>query len=670
MKKKIVAITAAVTVAFSTSPAFALDLGYLLDLSAPSVKAFTGSTTLLNQGNVGLQATITDDLSGVAEASVVFKTPETQQNRVVTLQNTSGDIWAGDLVIAANDEEGTWQVSEVTAKDKAGHVAHATVTFSVVVDQTPPNPPQVDQVTDQSTKVTGKSNVNESIAIKVAGVTIANGPTDATGKYSIAIPVQKAGTEIAVTTIDQATNESNSTKVIVKDVTKPAPPVVEEVVRACANKVHGTTEPKATIKAKVGGNVVASVKAGDDGAFILQPPYLKEGTVVQFTATDEAGNESDPVTRTLVDGTPPPMPSIYVEITDQTTTLTGSAEAGSTIKVKANGTVIYTGTLAAGATYYTATIPKQKAGTLIEITATDANGNESMPSKITVTSTDKTAPAAPVVQLVTEQSTVVKGQAEAGSTVTVKSSATGQLLGQGTADASGKFEIAIPAQAFGTSLFVNAKDEAGNVSVATKITVKGIVNFPVKEEGATAKVFTDLDSVPWALDAISEMSTIGIVKGKSDTEFDPNNNVTRAEFASLMVRTLGLTGQGTNPFKDVTSEDWFMEDVSIAYKYGIITGISSTEFAPNDPITREEMATMIVRAMRVAGDFKANNVYGTLSQYADYSLISDWAGESVAIASEKGLVKGVENNCFSPDTKATRAQAAVIIYRFYQLFNN
>lgn len=266
---------------------------------------------------------------------------------------------------------------------------------------------------------------------------------------------------------------------------------------------------------------------------------------------------------------------------------------------------------------------------------------------------DTTIPTVPKVNKVTEQSNKINGEAEAGSTVTIKVGAT--FIGQGLATAEGTFSIAIPVQKAGTELTITATDKAGNSSVG--FTVKVVAVF-----------FTDLQSVPWAKEAIETMAGLGIVNGVGNNRFDPDNNVTRAQFARLIIKTLGITGTASNPFTDVKSSDWFANDVALAYKYGIVNGVTATEFAPESPITRQEMAVMMMRAIKYKQQVAANDVNGTLSKYTDHYQIDSWAIEGVVISIEQGLMNGMTQTTFSPKTNATRAQSAVIMYRFYQKF--
>lgn len=339
-------------------------------------------------------------------------------------------------------------------------------------------------------------------------------------------------------------------------------------------------------------------------------------------------------------------------VTDKSTAVTGTAEAAAKIIIKNGTTQLGTGTAASDGKFSIA-IPVQKAGTTLSVTATDQAGNVSPATKVVVI--DGTAPAAPTVNAVNINTTKVTGKAEAGSTVQVYTA--NQLIGQATASSAGAYTVPVSRLIGNTKITVYATDKAGNRSAGTTITVKPV-----------AVTFKDLGNVQWAKENIETMASLGIINGVGDNKYEPNSNITRAQFATLIIKTLNIRGTATEPFSDVNPSDWFANDVALAYKNKIINGVSSTEFAPNQNITRQEMAVMMVRAMSLKQSIKAKDINGTLSKYKDQGEIATWARESVAIAIEQGLMNGVSETTFSPKTNATRAQSAVIMYRFYEKF--
>ncbi|WP_282943585.1 S-layer homology domain-containing protein [Paenibacillus sp. RC67] len=178
------------------------------------------------------------------------------------------------------------------------------------------------------------------------------------------------------------------------------------------------------------------------------------------------------------------------------------------------------------------------------------------------------------------------------------------------------------------------------------------------------KSFTDLQG-HWAKADVELLANKRIVNGTTDQLFTPDSNITRAEFAALLVRSLGLLEVKADGFRDVQSSDWFATDVGTAYKAGLITGYEDGTFKPNDNITREQMVTMIVRALKVGGkEVKLDKA--ALDSFADRASIGDWSKDAVAQALSAGIVQGMSNKEFAPQDKATRAQAATTLKRMLQ----
>ncbi|MFF2890558.1 S-layer homology domain-containing protein [Paenibacillus sp. NPDC057967] len=168
----------------------------------------------------------------------------------------------------------------------------------------------------------------------------------------------------------------------------------------------------------------------------------------------------------------------------------------------------------------------------------------------------------------------------------------------------------------------------------------------------------------WAGRAIEVVAAKGAINGKADGVFDPNANVTRAEFAKMLVRALDLeNGSATENFADVNASDWFAPYVAAAADKGIIKGKTATKFDPSAPIKRAEMATMITRALQlVNGSKDVANIDAALAVFSDAAQINETLKAGVAFAASKEIVVGSDGK-FAPNANATRAQAAVIIYR-------
>ena len=182
--------------------------------------------------------------------------------------------------------------------------------------------------------------------------------------------------------------------------------------------------------------------------------------------------------------------------------------------------------------------------------------------------------------------------------------------------------------------------------------------------------FADTASVEsWAGRAIDIAAAKGIVQGKGNAKFDPAGDVTRAEFAKMIAKTFFLEdGTTTESFGDVADGDWYQTYVAVAAKHGIVNGRSQELFAPQDKITREELATMIARAMvNIWGYSPAADAESELAQFSDASLIDDVHRANVAFVVQQGLMIG-NNGKFNPDGYATRAEAAVVIQRLLDAY--
>ena len=161
------------------------------------------------------------------------------------------------------------------------------------------------------------------------------------------------------------------------------------------------------------------------------------------------------------------------------------------------------------------------------------------------------------------------------------------------------------------------------------------------------KSFGDLDSVPWAKTAINSLLGMGIVKGRSEEIFAPNDNITRAEFISLVVKTFELDRIPIGTFLDVRPEHWYYRDVMIAQNMGIVSGVGNNYFHPNRPIKREDMAVILARTLRITGNPLPHKDNSILEKFSDSHLISDYALSSLAVTHGAGIINGKGGNILS-----------------------
>ena len=175
--------------------------------------------------------------------------------------------------------------------------------------------------------------------------------------------------------------------------------------------------------------------------------------------------------------------------------------------------------------------------------------------------------------------------------------------------------------------------------------------------------FTDTKGVPWAEEAIENMAGMGILKGVTDTLFKPGNVITRAEFTAVIVRAFGLETAPVGSLADVKSNKWYYKEVMIAENLGVISGDANNRFYPDSPITREDIALMIFKALEASGRKFSIHDNSVLEKFIDKDQISPHAVSSMATLVGEGIIEGLQGNAVGPKYAATRAQAAVFVYR-------
>ncbi|OMF12901.1 hypothetical protein BK131_16815 [Paenibacillus amylolyticus] len=178
--------------------------------------------------------------------------------------------------------------------------------------------------------------------------------------------------------------------------------------------------------------------------------------------------------------------------------------------------------------------------------------------------------------------------------------------------------------------------------------------------------FADVEN-HWAKDAVNDMGSRMVIQGVNDTTFNPDKSITRAEFAAIIVRGLGLKlGEGPQPFRDVTTKDWYSSAVQTAASYELINGFEDGTFRPNDTITREQAMTLIARAMKLTGladqyaNLDANEI---LSAFKDSANAGNWAKGNIALTAKAGLISGRSDGQLAAKANVTRAEVATLIQR-------
>lgn len=188
--------------------------------------------------------------------------------------------------------------------------------------------------------------------------------------------------------------------------------------------------------------------------------------------------------------------------------------------------------------------------------------------------------------------------------------------------------------------------------------------------------FLDLDGSEWFATAVQALADQGVMFPQPDGAFDPSDPVTRAELAGYLTRILQLPLDSTSPFSDVDHYSWCAGYVGAMHDAGLILGTTDTTFSPDLPVSRQQAATFIMRALRyylskqnqtdaIGAEPTGEDVGAWLAGYRDRELIADSHAGAVADAYRLRIMQGGEDGWFFPSLTVSRAQIAVMLYRAF-----
>ncbi|WP_261302058.1 S-layer homology domain-containing protein [Paenibacillus andongensis] len=195
---------------------------------------------------------------------------------------------------------------------------------------------------------------------------------------------------------------------------------------------------------------------------------------------------------------------------------------------------------------------------------------------------------------------------------------------------------------------------SGSVSHFTKFAVLVSEIAKTVQPQTNETDFADIKG-HWSEANVRELVKLSAINGYTDKSFKPNANITRAEFVTVIVKAFHLGAQDGKTFAD-TETHWAKSAIATAAAAGIVAGYSDNSFGPDDLITREQMAAIVVRAAKLAATDKSIN-------FPDSADISDWARSALATAIAKGLINGYEDGTVKPKVNTTRAEAVTVILR-------
>jgi len=186
-------------------------------------------------------------------------------------------------------------------------------------------------------------------------------------------------------------------------------------------------------------------------------------------------------------------------------------------------------------------------------------------------------------------------------------------------------------------------------------------------EDCPISTFTDLNSAEWYHDGVHFCIENDLMIGTSDDLFAPNGTTTRAQIVTILWRLAGEPVVNyLMQFEDVEAETWYTEAVRWASAEGIVLGYSDTAFGPNDPITREQLATILYRYEQYKGG-GFTGAWMIRMDYVDLADVSDWAYEAMCWMSMNEVVTGKPGKILDPKGSAVRAEAASMLYQYWKV---
>lgn len=185
---------------------------------------------------------------------------------------------------------------------------------------------------------------------------------------------------------------------------------------------------------------------------------------------------------------------------------------------------------------------------------------------------------------------------------------------------------------------------------------------------SSALPFTDVGDSDWFRDSVAYVYSHQLMNGTAPDAFSPYGTTTRAMIVTILYRYEGSPAAGGSSFQDVPAGQYYTSAVAWAAQHGVVNGYNSTQFAPNDSITREQMAAILYRYAQ----YKGLDVSGRadLSRYTDGKRVSSYARDPMSWANHQSFINGVDSHTLQPGGFASRAQVATILMRFCQYVEN
>lgn len=193
-----------------------------------------------------------------------------------------------------------------------------------------------------------------------------------------------------------------------------------------------------------------------------------------------------------------------------------------------------------------------------------------------------------------------------------------------------------------------------------------LVSATLSASAANVPDMTDIPSGSWYESAVQYCLNNNYMNGESETKFNPNGTVSRAQMVQVLYNLEGQPGytSGHTPFEDITPGSWYYNAVRWSEENGIASGTSATTFEPNAPVTREQVATFFANYAKFKNNY--SGAQSDLSKYSDQNKISAWAKENISWAVNYGLMSGTSETTLDPQGTCIRAQLAQFIKNYFK----
>ena len=259
---------------------------------------------------------------------------------------------------------------------------------------------------------------------------------------------------------------------------------------------------------------------------------------------------------------------------------------------------------------------------------------------------------------------VTPAAAQAGERVTVTAVPDEgyQVSGLSVKDANGN-SVAVTDNGDGTCTFTMPAAAVSILPAFTKIGEPADRTACPRDASCPISRFIDAKPDAWYHDGVHWALDQGVMNGTGDNTFEPNSTTTRAMVVTMLWRLEGEPGGKSSPFTDVKAGSWYEHAVNWAAETGVVNGISDAEFAPDDPVTRQQLAAILYRYAQAKGQ-GFTGAWSFPLNYPDASDVYEYAYEAMCWMTMNGVITGMGDGTLAPKDNATRAQIATMFMRF------